>query len=267
MKPNHDSSEALVPVYVVHWNAPDWCESTVRSLLESRGVRLDLMVIDNASEHLPELPPSVKLERLSSNRGFAGAANIALDLFRVRTDRSEICVIACHDLRVAPDALRYVVEAFHANPEYGILGANGRPGPHGDGIADHDWVSGTCLALRRGCIEAVGSFDERYGSYVEDIDLCYRASALGWKVGIVERAAASELGSANQKRAIIMTHGNHALLDAKMGRYGAAARRVFGLARRCVTNPRQLDIWAPSLFLACRQLIRWATKRPPRASR
>jgi N-acetylglucosaminyl-diphospho-decaprenol L-rhamnosyltransferase len=254
----------VLPIYVIHWNAPDWCSATVRSLLESEGVDLDITVIDNASELLPEIPFGVKLERLRSNRGYAGAANRALDLYRSRSDVDELCVITSHDLRIERNALRLILEAAIAHPEYGVLGANGSSSISENSITERAWVSGTCLVLRRGCVDAVGGFDERYGSYVEDIDLCKRVADLGWKVGIVEHASAYSIGSSNEKRAIILTHANHVLLDAKMGHYGLVGRRIFGLARRCVTNPRRLDIWAPSLLLGCRQLVRWAAKSPER---
>jgi GT2 family glycosyltransferase len=45
-----------------------------------------------------------------------------------------------------------------------------------------DWVLGSCLAMRRDVIDAVGGFDENYFMYYEDIDLCYRVKQLGLRV-------------------------------------------------------------------------------------
>ena len=40
---------------------------------------------------------------------------------------------------------------------------------------DVDWVSGTCLAVTRSCLDDTGGFDEAYHLYVEETDLCWRA--------------------------------------------------------------------------------------------
>jgi N-acetylglucosaminyl-diphospho-decaprenol L-rhamnosyltransferase len=44
------------------------------------------------------------------------------------------------------------------------------------------WVTGSCLLIRRECLQALGGFDEDYFLYYEDVDLCRRASDLGWGV-------------------------------------------------------------------------------------
>ena len=45
-----------------------------------------------------------------------------------------------------------------------------------------DWVSGACMFVRREALEEVGLFDERFFLYWEDVDLCKRMAAGGWKV-------------------------------------------------------------------------------------
>jgi N-acetylglucosaminyl-diphospho-decaprenol L-rhamnosyltransferase len=44
------------------------------------------------------------------------------------------------------------------------------------------WVTGSCLLIRRECLQALGGFDEDYFLYYEDVDLCRRAADLGWGV-------------------------------------------------------------------------------------
>jgi N-acetylglucosaminyl-diphospho-decaprenol L-rhamnosyltransferase len=61
--------------------------------------------------------------------------------------------------------------------------------------AEHRCASGTCLILRRTCIEQVGLFDEQFGSYVEDVDLGLRAREAGWSVRKIPEARASGVGS------------------------------------------------------------------------
>jgi GT2 family glycosyltransferase len=195
---------APLPVYVVHWNAPDWARATVASFL-----RLDtptqITVVDNG----PYEPPvtfegPVGVIRTGANIGYAGGANVGIEDW-LASD-GDLCVIACHDVALEPDALHHLVAAASARREFGILAPepaeNVAAGPvladHGD-VREVAWASGTCLLLRRGCIERIGMFDESFGSYGEDIDLCFRARAANWKVGVVPGVTARGVGSVNPR--------------------------------------------------------------------
>jgi hypothetical protein len=51
-----------------------------------------------------------------------------------------------------------------------------------------DWVSGACLMVRRDVIERLGTFDEGYFLFVEDMDWCRRMRDAGWSVAYVPDA-------------------------------------------------------------------------------
>ncbi|NIN66421.1 MAG: glycosyltransferase [Anaerolineae bacterium] len=53
-----------------------------------------------------------------------------------------------------------------------------------------DWLVGACLLIRRETLEEVGSLDESYFMYSEELDWCYRAKKRGWEVVYLPTAQA-----------------------------------------------------------------------------
>ena len=47
---------------------------------------------------------------------------------------------------------------------------------------DVPWLVAACLVVRRSAFDQLGGFDEKYFLYFEDVDLCVRMRAAGWKV-------------------------------------------------------------------------------------
>jgi N-acetylglucosaminyl-diphospho-decaprenol L-rhamnosyltransferase len=57
-----------------------------------------------------------------------------------------------------------------------------------------EWLSGSCLLLRRVAFDSVGGFDTRYFMYFEDVDLGDRLSRAGWLNVYVPRAEVTHVG-------------------------------------------------------------------------
>jgi GT2 family glycosyltransferase len=252
--PHTDESDVL-PVYVIHWNAPEWCDSSVRSLLTTREARIALTVIDNGQDHGAPvrdlLPSGVRVVTAGTNRGYTGGANLAIDDWRRHHPGAPFAVVAAHDLHVEPDTLTGLLTIARSHHEYGIVapsvlgqyacggvwdGRDVRPASPerveraGD-VLRPDWAPGVCLLLRRECIDAIGGFDEWFGSYVEDLDLCLRARDAGWVVGLVPTARARSLGSASPA-SFQLIETNLIRLQRKRGGRAAGLRAAATVAHR-----------------------------------
>ncbi len=140
-----------------------------------------------------------------ANLGFGGGNNAAAE-----AARGEFLVFLNDDAEAAPNWLGELVQAAAAHPEAGAIGSlvrawdgtvqeaggalraeghveplgHGQPGedPSLAGIREVDFVSGCSLLVRRSAWLALGGFDERYyPAYYEDVDLCLRLHARGWR--------------------------------------------------------------------------------------
>ena len=166
----------MLPVYLIHWNAPDWCASAVRSIQRSE-IPVAVTVIDNGGARLDV---AARVLRQPQNRGFTGGANAALRDWLAGDE--PWAVIGSHDLHVEPDTFAKMLAAGDA--DVGIIGPSLTIGSEGGRTSDGEveWLSGTCLMIRRECAEQVGYFDETFRSYVEDVDYGIRARAAGWRL-------------------------------------------------------------------------------------
>ena len=132
-----------------------------------------------------------------------------------------------------------------------------------------DWTSGTCMLLRRACLDEIGNLDARLQSYCEDVDLGQRANSAGWRVGKVGGAAATERGSSmGSSYARRQIRANWMLLAFKrLGWRGlvvaAAAQALLSVkvASRAVVHPSEASRNLPiardnfaALFIAARRL-------------
>ena len=213
---------ADVAVVIVNHNSGDYLGRCVRSAAEAAGdARIEVVVVDNASHdgsarRAVEAMPNVRLIENPDNRGFAAAANQGIGatsapfVFLLNPDAEILAGTLGGFLKVARDhpgagAIGPIVR----DPEGSIYpSARKVPtvaeavghsflGPFLDNpfsraytMADWDrrtertvdWVSASCVLLRRSALEEIGLFDERYFMYVEDVDLCTRLRQGGWVV-------------------------------------------------------------------------------------
>jgi hypothetical protein len=196
-----------VSVVIVNWNAGPALDACVASVLADRAPHPEVILVDNASTDgssaaVHARHPELRLVETGRNLGFAGGANRGAE-----AAAGEILVFLNPDAHVLPRALGGLVDTLLLVPGAGIAGgglideagrwqpAAARFAPLGHLLLDTspgrvlarfrrrpyraDWVYGTFMAVRADLFRQLGGFDTRYFLYGEDLDLCFRAAALG----------------------------------------------------------------------------------------
>ena len=158
------------------------------------------------------------LTRLPVNLGFTGGNNAVIRPALERGELPNFVLLLNNDTIVRPGAIRALLEFMKAKPEAGIAGSRlefpdgtpqisafrfmgvasefdrglalgvvsrmlsryavSPPVPEADSPAD--WVAGASMIIRREVIESVGTLDDDYYTYFDDIDYCNRALKAGW---------------------------------------------------------------------------------------
>jgi GT2 family glycosyltransferase len=238
--------EVDLAIVVVHWKKPDWCVRTVQSLLRSEGIKLQLIVVDNEAS-LGEALVGADVEgvcvlELEHNIGYTGGANHGIEYISHLPVPPRYVAVASHDVAVQADTLAQLVKALDDGPDIAIAAPTLRSPAVVGGVwrgwragtrrasvtsgtsepVDFDWVSGTLMVVRCEALAAIGGFDERFGSYVEDVDLALRATDVGWKVVVVPLAVASQEGSSSSM-VTKLVDWNTVLLVAKRHGLGRVA--------------------------------------------
>lgn len=177
---------------------------------------------DGTAELLARDYPQVRLLSFPENRGFAAAVNAG-----IRASRSEIVILMNNDTEADPGWIEALVRALDSHGDVGscaskvldfhdrtrIDSAGDRLGliasqiGHGqtDGppFAYPRHVLSACAgaaAYRRSALAEVGLFDERFESYLEDVDLGIRAQLAGYRCLYVPDAVIYHRGSATARR-------------------------------------------------------------------
>jgi GT2 family glycosyltransferase len=196
-----------LPVYIVHYQAPDWLRDAIASIQRS-SVPVTVTVIDNggAPDNL-----DVRVIRQDRNRGYTGGANAAL---RDWPRAEPWAIIGSHDLIVEPETFEWMLDDARAKD--GIIGPTGDVQTSGTAnLANVEWLPGSCLMIRRECFEAVGFFDEHFGSYGEDADYGLRARDAGWNLRLSAARAYGRGARVGTQRALRARRGRAVYLGWK----------------------------------------------------
>lgn len=220
-------------ISVVNWNTHDLLANCLETVEQNKGaLDVEIIVVDNASsdgsqEMVQKRFPHVILVENQENLGFARANNQAL-----AQSQGRYILLLNSDTLLQPGSLLAMVSFMDSHPEVGIVGAelinrdgsiqvswaefpgilseilgiNFRsrkryPSQNGNLAYQVDWVGGACLLIRHSAMEQVGSLDERFFMYSEELDWCYRTRQFGWLICYLPGAKVVHLGGQSSRLA------------------------------------------------------------------
>jgi len=192
-----------VSVVVCAYNAADTLEDNLQSLERLTYPDYEIVLVNDGSRdataEIARRHPRVRIVD-TPNQGLSAARNIGL-----AEASGEIVAYTDADTRVDPDWLTFLIQPFLTSDVVGSGGPNVVPAddppiaqciaraPGGpthvlldDRIAEH--VPGCNMAFRRDALLAIGGFNPIYLRAGDDVDVCWRLQARGWKIGFASSA-------------------------------------------------------------------------------
>jgi GT2 family glycosyltransferase len=155
-----------------------------------------IVVNDGSTDATPDIVSEYDVTLISTeNRGLSNARNTGW-----QEARGEIIAYIDDDAYPDPDWLKYIAYTFMTTGYAGVGGPNFAPpgdGPIADCVAnapgrpvqvllsdtEAEHIPGCNMAFKRSVLEAINGFDPRYRAAGDDVDLCWRIQARGWKIG------------------------------------------------------------------------------------
>lgn len=233
----------------------------------------DLIVADNGStddsvEWVKAHHPEVKVLSFSENYGFAEGYNKA-----IAQTQYKYTILLNSDVEVTEGWTRPLLDFMRRNGDVGALqpkirswkertkfeyaGAAGGyldkmgypycrgrlfdsieedRGQYDGKVVDICWASGAALMVRTDIYQKVGGLDARFFAHMEEIDLCCRIHAVGYRVVVVPDAMVFHVGGAslsqgNPKKTYLNFRNNllllHKNMPVKQGRVKLFVRRLY----------------------------------------
>ena len=222
-----------VVIVIVNWERPGDTIRCIQSVKESDYSNSEIMLVDNGSkdESVNEIRSSydqLHVIELPQNLGFTGGYNTGIKkaleigakfVFLLNNDtiveKNTISLLVNNrwDISVpkivfqdAPNLIWAAGARWRSfPPTIKMIGYKKPDGPKYNLAKELEYATGCALMIKKGVLDQVGGFDERYVNYLEDYDFTYRARKAGFTIGYVPGAkvlhkVSSSLGVSSPQR-------------------------------------------------------------------
>jgi len=199
-----------VSIIILNWNKLEYLKQCILSIKENTDYpNYEVVILDNGSSEAgtKEYLSTLKHKNIinKKNIGFAKGNNMAAQIAD-----GEFLLFVNNDIVVHKNWLAPLIKLFQENADCGIAGNKllypdgtiqhigmmfdhkgvsqnifkGYPAdiPQANDILEREAVIGACMLIKKEVFTQAGGFDERYINGFEDIDLCLKVRALGFKV-------------------------------------------------------------------------------------
>jgi len=220
-----------VAIVILNWNGEKYLNQFLPILLENTRIEdVEIVVADNASTDgslllLKDKFPAVRTVLLDKNYGFAGGYNKALaqivaEYFVLLNSDVEVTenwltpMLQYLDLNKDVAACQPKIRAYHNRQYFEHAGASGGfidylgyPFCRGrvfgnveedkgqyDDVVDVFWATGACMMIRSEVYTKVGGLDDEFFAHMEEIDLCWRLNARGYRIVCVPQSTVFHVG-------------------------------------------------------------------------
>ncbi len=220
-----------VAVVILNWNGEGFLRQFLPVLVANTNYEgAEIIIADNASTdgsiyYLKSDFPNLKTIILDKNYGFAGGYNKALEQIS-----AEYYVLLNSDVEVTDGWLQPMmhflesnkdvvacqpkIKAFHTKNYFEhagacggfidylgfpfcrgrVLGVTEKDKGQYDEVCDVFWATGACLVIRSDIFWKVGALDETFFAHMEEIDLCWRLNARGYRIVCVPQSTVYHVG-------------------------------------------------------------------------
>lgn len=246
-----------VTVAIFNYNGLEDTKKCLKSVVKTKYQDYQIFVIDDGSKdnEISKLKrlfnkKNIHFSSDGLNRGFSARANEI-----IYSAKSKYLVLLNNDTVVDPKWLEYLVNTAEKDDkvavcqsklrsmnfsdyfEYagacgGYLDKLGYPYAKGrimfsieKDIGQYDqedeifWACGAAMLIRTSVALTIGGFDENLFAYAEEVDFCWRAKKLGFKVKIVPQSVVFHRGASSWNKKLIrktyLLHRNHLILLIK----------------------------------------------------
>ena len=220
-----------IAVVILNWNGAQLLQQFLPSVVKYSDLA-KIYVVDNASTDdsiaiLKNEFPEVTIIKNNDNYGFAGGYNVALEqveepyyaLINSDIEVTEHWLVSILELFendaetaiIQPKILDYKrkVHFEYAGAAGGFIDKYGYPFCRGRifDTVEKDfgqyndekqifWASGACFFIRKEVFRTLNGFDSSFFAHQEEIDLCWRAFNLGYKVKFTSKSVVYHVGGA-----------------------------------------------------------------------